>query len=370
MKLKGITKLVLAGTALAATAATLTTSTYAWYVTNNEVKATNVQGSTAGAKVAGSLLISEIDTANAGVPKGYTTTITPTPTKTAARGTTDDGTALKPVNYVEYGLTKDTALDGNKTYYARTGSGTAQSPYVYAEVENPVVSDIATYYEKDLWFDAKGNLVTSPTYLEFKFWLKASEAMNGITVKTTVTNKAEAAVDDAKKQTAYISNGIPSAASVGGLFAVDAAYALRMQVIQETYTVTYADADNSIDAALADQTAVASKVVGVVENHKATNGNTDYASPAVAGFTAIDAGADANVYYMGIMKEAGFGTDATQSGKSPDAPSDTWTSINLTKDSDNLFTIRIWLEGTDAQCFDSCIGQDFQFDFEFKKAGA
>lgn len=46
-----------------------------------------------------------------------------------------------------YSLTSDVALASGKTYYTRTGSGTAQSPYVYTAVETPDVSDIATYYE-------------------------------------------------------------------------------------------------------------------------------------------------------------------------------------------------------------------------------
>lgn len=46
-----------------------------------------------------------------------------------------------------YGLTSDVALVSGKTYYTRTGSGTSESPYVYTPVEEPDVSDIATYYE-------------------------------------------------------------------------------------------------------------------------------------------------------------------------------------------------------------------------------
>lgn len=47
-----------------------------------------------------------------------------------------------------YNKTTDTTIDSSKTYYTRTGSGTAESPYVYTAVQSPDVSDIATYYEK------------------------------------------------------------------------------------------------------------------------------------------------------------------------------------------------------------------------------
>lgn len=44
-------------------------------------------------------------------------------------------------------LTTDTAIDPDKTYYERSGSGTTEDPYVYTEVEEPDVSDLPTYYE-------------------------------------------------------------------------------------------------------------------------------------------------------------------------------------------------------------------------------
>lgn len=45
----------------------------------------------------------------------------------------------------EYVKTKDISIDSTKTYYTRSGT----SPnYTYTQVENPVVADIATYYER------------------------------------------------------------------------------------------------------------------------------------------------------------------------------------------------------------------------------
>lgn len=51
-------------------------------------------------------------------------------------------------NVIGYALTADTAIVNGKQYYIRSGSGTAQSPYVYTEVESPVVANIGTYYEQ------------------------------------------------------------------------------------------------------------------------------------------------------------------------------------------------------------------------------
>lgn len=58
--------------------------------------------------------------------------------------------ATKSINeVVTYTLTTDTQIDTSKTYYTRSGAGTEQSPYVYTEVDEPVVANIGTYYEKN-----------------------------------------------------------------------------------------------------------------------------------------------------------------------------------------------------------------------------
>ena len=46
-----------------------------------------------------------------------------------------------------YTLTTDEAVVSGKTYYTRTGSGTAESPYVYTAVADPETASIGTYYE-------------------------------------------------------------------------------------------------------------------------------------------------------------------------------------------------------------------------------
>lgn len=46
-----------------------------------------------------------------------------------------------------YSLTTDTAIDPDKVYYTRSGSGTQADPYLYAAVPEPVADDLGTYYE-------------------------------------------------------------------------------------------------------------------------------------------------------------------------------------------------------------------------------
>lgn len=67
------------------------------------------------------------------------------------------GTRQIPVNVLpktdlptenEYSASEDTTVKAGKTYYTRTGSGTAQSPYVYTPVEEPTGNPkTSSYYE-------------------------------------------------------------------------------------------------------------------------------------------------------------------------------------------------------------------------------
>lgn len=57
----------------------------------------------------------------------------------------DDVPTLNDESTATYAKTSDVAIDDEKTYYTRSGS----SPnYVYTKVEDPVVSDIGSYYEQ------------------------------------------------------------------------------------------------------------------------------------------------------------------------------------------------------------------------------
>ena len=55
----------------------------------------------------------------------------------------------------QYALTSDTSLVTGKTYYTRSGSGTAGSPYVYTPVQNPSAASLSTYYEVTGYSTAK-----------------------------------------------------------------------------------------------------------------------------------------------------------------------------------------------------------------------
>lgn len=47
-----------------------------------------------------------------------------------------------------YNLTTDTEIVAGRDYYTRSGSGTAESPYVYTKVDNPSAASLGSYYNK------------------------------------------------------------------------------------------------------------------------------------------------------------------------------------------------------------------------------
>ena len=58
------------------------------------------------------------------------------------------GVSVTVTGEYTYSLTSDVAIDPEKTYYTRSGSGTSADPYVYEPVAEPDVADIGTYYEQ------------------------------------------------------------------------------------------------------------------------------------------------------------------------------------------------------------------------------
>ena len=199
MKKSRIAKLALMGASITALAATLTTSTYAWYVSNKQASMTNGTGATGAAGSDGSILLSwsgdtgkwfkEISFADSDAVK----TVAP----------------LQPVSYV---------TDG---FYGITSAG------------------------------AKGDLSTD--YITFTLKIKSdaattSKPVNVTPVMTLNTTKQSTNTG----QVAYVGDGLPTAAgtvenklpSAGSTFTVDAKKALYVQQTVGS-NVTYLAADTT-----------------------------------------------------------------------------------------------------------------------------
>lgn len=60
-----------------------------------------------------------------------------------------------------YSLTQDTDIMPGKTYWTRSGAGTAADPYVYTPVPNPVKTALNTYYEITGMDEAMGDFINA-----------------------------------------------------------------------------------------------------------------------------------------------------------------------------------------------------------------
>ncbi len=277
-------KLLLSGVALAACAATLSTTTYAWYVTNSEANASAIKGSTASAASSGNILV--------------------------AKNLTGDPT--KPGSFMQ-----NISFDGDTTNVKVPTNGL-----------NPVSKDTETiapatgatgWHSVDL-----SPVAEADAYMTFDIWVLSTKETT-VNVELTTTNTTETAA--IKKQTCYNATGAPVAQDAQ--FAIDAVEALRMEVTQgETSTV-----------------------------YSVKTLSTGYTSPT--GFTAATDTTDAQAYYKALLGEDPKG------GVSVAAPTATLTSITVVANTATKLSFKVWLEGTDKMCFDSCAGQTFTFDFKF-----
>lgn len=320
MKLRGLTKLALSGVALAAVAATLGTSTYAWYVSNTTATVSGAQGSTAGAETTGSLYAAS-ESMHADNRWSNKITLAAGTDYTAA-------TALVPVTKVTSAATSAFSATQASTWSAPTG-----------EFADKAGADVSK---------AQG------AYLEFSFYLitrgDATKAV-GVTPSLTITNTTSVF---STTQKAYTGAHLPGTSlATNDTFKVDAVHALRIQ-IDQTAAATTSDATTT--------TALSSV-------HSADSDFEAYSSPA--NFTAPGTG-DANLYYASLVNGVNlYGcSSATENNVtslcgSTDLAQNKWTKFYLIPETETKITFKVWLEGTDKDCFDSCVGQDFKFDFSF-----
>ncbi len=345
MKLKGLTKLALSGVALAAVAATLGTSTYAWYISNTTATVTGAQGSTAGADTSGSLY--------AASPSMYaqgkwsnTVTLAAGSASEIASGDKDYETpvALQPVTLAS--AARNTAYNTAMGY---TGDNAAKA---VKEADNTFV-------------DKEGKAVTKAngSYFDFSFYLiQRGDNPRKVNPKLTITNTTTGAF---KTQTVYAANGhLPTddpALDLRDTFTIDAVHALRVEITNsKAYTATKGSGST---LAVDTEKAVATTIYDADRDFETYTTKTGMLS-----------GGEANLYYNDIVNGVNlYGcTQTTGAGLSTSvangASANKWASFWLAPEEETLLTFRVWLEGTDAQNFDSCVGQAFNFQFEFELA--
>lgn len=317
MKFKGLSKIAIAGAALAATAATLGTSTYAWYVSNANVTMSGVTGATAGEDVGANLVI-------------------------AGNKVTTDGDAP-----ASWGPSVALAAADDRADYIAT---TSVSKFL-SQALNPQSKDLEA--SSETWKDAEGETISDTSFIEFKVWIKNSKAAT-ITPLFGISNTTTNLVS----QTAYNPNGLPTAKPAGGAvaaddhFTVDAVQALRMEITKSSET-TYSSPVTEVY-----------KVAEMAQT-------LDFQGAYTTDTTKFATGGDANVYYYNMKNEVAYNTTAG-TGVSKDVAGAiytgekaAWSDFSVAADEAVELSFRIWLEGADKDCFDSCVGQTFSFSLKF-----
>lgn len=327
MKLKGLSKIAIAGAALAATAATLGTSTYAWYVSNDKVSMTGVQGTTAGDDVGANLVISGNKIVESkDTPASWGPSVQLVKVDAASSLATTDSAYLSAPLYPQ-----------SKAREANADKGVAVGDWINNEGTK---------------MDGTSAALTT-TFIEFKVWIKNSKQSN-IKPELGIAHNASEVL---KTQTAYNPNGLPTkkagadtAVQSDDSFTVDAINALRLELTMETEGTdsTYLTPDV--------------KTYDVKSIAKTTNLEEPYTTDA----TKFATGGDANIYYKNMKGVAAANTNTTTGASTNETGLQTsWENFSVKADEAVKLTFKIWLEGADADCFDSCISQIFDFNLKF-----
>jgi len=315
MKVKGLTKLALSGVALAAVAATLGTSTYAWYVSNSTAEIAGVSGQTQSA-TSGNLLLNTLKEEEGVI------------SETGSWGNKFNFTQLTVKNNPAL---NPTTKDGNNfTPKANTGAATG-------------------------WHDKSNTPMTTATaygYVMFGVWSTEK-------VKANMTFGIANNTSSFTAQTAYTAEGLPSGVTVNSTWTQDFVHALKFEVLIAPL------AGAKVNDILATKSTVYN-----AESAKAADLNSDYASPA-----STKSGGNAHDYYKAISDEY-VTTNVIDGGESATSSAfpGTGVALSLAKNEGAavkyVVAIRYWLEGTDTDCFDSCAAQTFNLNLKLEAVEA
>lgn len=309
MKKSRIAKFALLGASAAALAATLSTSTYAWYVSNKTANVTAASGSTASGAADGSISLS-----TSGVATEFYKTISLT----------------------------DTA---NFNAYVESGTSSVKlEPLTTTDGTTFILPERATNSWNTTDVTAAKN-----KYFYFKFYIKAA---SGCTVQPTVKVTNNTTV--VPKAIDYSANSNIAGATDGLDYTVDAINALHMSLVP---TVSGAAEGAYVSTGAAAGTTQIQKVAG-------GTGVTTVLSPAINAY-ARKATGGAVAYFTEIMGFAPYTSAPAYSTSGEGATGTTFGNISLLANKPVMLEYRIWLDGGDDQCFNPCVDQNFSFEFSY-----
>lgn len=336
MKRRFATKLILSGAAFAVSAATLVSTTYAWYVQNSQVTATGLTGA-----------VEDKDTTSIFISKDYQTAENPTWTSAVAFENSDFG-ETKP--------NKANTLDPIKL------TDNAARTFVFASNETTkTVNAVAVN--------------TAQRRYVFSLYLKSNTDIAKILPVIRIKNKTpEAALAGQTAYRAIKDTDSNDLVTKGSAFWTDAVQALRVSVKSEAES----------------NTSTHEFTGGTFKNYEATNiarnlekGNSDVTygrytvhKPTITNTTVFDESqlgtetlltkslVGAHAYYAGLVgaeTTAGFNPVANTIEDETEIDTIALTANVVTK-----VTFEIWLDGTDASCFDVCEKQSYEIAVDFR----
>ena len=308
MKKSRIAKLALMGASITALAATLTTSTYAWYVSSKTTYTNTVTGATTSAGADGSITLS-VD----GKKGSYYPTIT----------ISKSGDDLYPV----------TSTNGT-TFTTMAGGATTQ-------------------------------------YYKFEFYIMSDADVTKVTPTITITNKSATEtkqINYSQAETSPIAAGNSTIAN-GQEFTINALQALYIsQTTLEGKSMASAANETAWEAGTSATPVTQAEAVYT----GTTKGAKLEVVPAAGaakfdgtGYKVATAGA--NAYYDEIMKTSDATTGAS-TWSTAFGSLDALNDFALTANTPKKLTYYVWLEGYDDQCFNCCAGQGLEFNFSYTAA--
>lgn len=316
MKKSRIAKLALMGASITALAATLTTSTYAWYVSNKTANVNPVTGSTAAGTSDNTIAVS-----TTGARNDFHKTIS----------LANKSTGLSPV------LRKNATLTATGTvgaaYYGLNEAGS-----------NVVLKDSA---ETGGWYT-------------YEFYMLASvncSVSAVLTVTNTTTNFTTLTQRNYSNE--GTGNNKITGVDVGETFTIDALQACRMSLAIETG----AFASTATDAAYgkADQTTVPAEYTGLVSDVATV------VAPAAntTGYGTVHPSAGAHDYYEFMTNKTLDDTTKVVYGANPAVANTGLTTFSLTANTPVRLVYSLWLDGASDLCFNACQGQTLSVAFDY-----
>lgn len=313
-----ITKLALSGVALAATAATLATSTYAWYTTNTDVDANNISGGTAGAAD------SSIFVSTNGTDFSQSVDFTVT-TGEGGNATTMD--TANGSNFATASLKPAQLINGEfKKMDEKTSSD---------------ASDVLTFY---IYFKTAATTSNVPLYLSsvsiqnVKYKNGDKTELNDHLTDNLLANTSDKKDDQAKPAIGVDRNY--------GKYAVDVVNALGIMTTTTTAAYAVKTASGSVEA-LTKKLDPQSYVKSITSTNVGT--------------------ANALNYYNEVMNAKLTKKDTVDTLTAVNTAIGSRTQIATLKSDGSVCAVKfdIFLNGWDDYCYDACKGQSFTFNLAF-----